>query len=159
MQRSTGFTLMEAIAVLVLCSLILAIAIPHLAGMLRRYKMKTSISQLSAQIRIARYLAIQQKADYRILIEGTGLGNSENKYVTLKDPDGDGTYETVDGGAFTFPSGVELGSGSIGRIDINPRGACTAVPVGSTAISLQQQGEHGYRITIGPGCLISVSQS
>jgi prepilin-type N-terminal cleavage/methylation domain-containing protein len=157
MDRSSGFNLTELVVVMALFAVIIAIATPGLRTMMRDYEMRTSVSKLSAQIRVARYMAIVQKANYRVLVRGVQPGDSPATCVTFKETDGDGIYR-AQSGSFSFPTGIDVESGSAEQIDFSPHGTCTTVPALAHSVIFKQQAGTSYKLTIAPGCLITVAK-
>jgi type IV fimbrial biogenesis protein FimT len=60
-MRHRGFTLMEALVVLVLLSVLLTLAIPHLKGMKQKHQMQSQAEQLQSSLLLARSEALRRQ--------------------------------------------------------------------------------------------------
>ena len=160
-----GFALMEALIVVALIGIVLAIAIPLLATMLRNWRVQTAASQFAVQLRFARNAAVKQKYKYRIVIN-----EANEAYRVEKETDyGSGTYELVPGVSgqtkeiagddyVTLPEGVTIDDSSTdGPIVFNYRGAND----GQTTydIKIDTVTNVRYTITVTPSGGITTSRS
>jgi prepilin-type N-terminal cleavage/methylation domain-containing protein len=121
----TGFTLIELVLVLVVLSVLLAIAAPSLRGWSRGTKLRDASEQVLAATRFARSQAVTTGTMHRVEFDA-GAGAY---HVTLLDGE-----QYVDAGgdfgrAVTLPPGITLG---IVREDGDVSGTITFHPTGRT---------------------------
>jgi len=134
LQLEHGFTLTEALVVIVIIGTMVVIATPALLQMYQSYTVKSAATQLATHIRFARNLCVSQKVDYRVVIKNTGASSDKNTYLIEYDPDGSG-FVSVPDVDFTLPKGIEIldsavFSGGVATIQFNTRGGAKAI-VGS----------------------------
>jgi general secretion pathway protein H len=77
----SGYTLLELLVVLIIISLVSALAAPRLAGSLSGLSFKTTAKRLSASLRYARSQATSEKITY-----GAQLQIDENRLLIIADP-------------------------------------------------------------------------
>lgn len=78
---ASGYTLLELLVVLIIISLVSALAVPRLAGSLSGLRFKTTAKKLAASLRYARSQATSEKVTYGALLQ-----MDENRLLILVDP-------------------------------------------------------------------------
>lgn len=87
-STNRGFTLIELLIYVVIVGLVASMAIPRFFIAMERWKFKAANRQLISTIRLARSLAISEKAQYGVYFAGTFNNSnqgSELKYILFKD--------------------------------------------------------------------------
>lgn len=121
MKRSGGFTLFELLVVLVLVSLMTALAAPRLVGSLSRLGARTSAQKVSAALRMLRSKAATEKKTYLAVFE------MDKGALYFKRPDSgvsgsDGPEAAAPQKRFTLSEGVRFEKGIPVQGDATPSG-------------------------------------
>lgn len=112
-DRRRGFTLLELLVVLVLMSLMTALAAPRLAGTLSATTARTSAKRIATALRHARNLAASEKAVYvaafqpdaaRVTVGRMPESGRLRAILETDDP------PLIDSRGFTLPEGVRIES-------------------------------------------------
>lgn len=67
-RREAGFSLSEALAVLAILAIALAVSIPALSQFMRSYSARVGFDELTSSLRLARHLAIARHADVSVVV-------------------------------------------------------------------------------------------
>jgi len=116
--RSSGFTLIELMVVMVIAVAITAISLPSFISMGRGIGMRTAVNNVSATIALSRQWAITHREKVTFIISNTGLVyNITSNQVSLAANDHACYYATNAGGAMVqsitdLPLDVNFASGS-----------------------------------------------
>jgi len=112
--RVRGFTLIEAISVMVVIGLLSVMVVPQVVGALQSFRLNAAVGKVLSDIRYARELALSRHATY-----GIEVSAAENSYsifsisggvkTVLSDPMTQKTM-TIDFDLLTQYSGVTIGS-------------------------------------------------
>lgn len=159
-----GFSLLEALLVLVVIGVILLIAIPELAVMLRSYKIKTAATQVAMHIRFARNAAVKTKDEYRIQYNDLGTAAQVRNTYTVERNEGGWKQDTdlkgvLANGAFELPSGVEIETGGMTQVTLDSRGAASGTP--NSRIRLRIASSAGvlrYQVSVTPAGSVSIAK-
>lgn len=98
--REDGFTIMELMVVVLLASVIMAIATPSYTVWLRSYRLTAGARQVASDMQLARMKAISQNTQYRLNFQ------SSTTYVFEKD-----AGFVLESGPFTLTEGVTTSTG------------------------------------------------
>lgn len=91
-MRNKGWTLIEALVVVVLMGIILAIGIPQYGRYISRTQLESASNEVLAALRVARSNAISEQKTYRVFFNKTA-----------------NTYRMIPGGGEkTLPGGIEI---------------------------------------------------
>jgi len=77
-KRSRGFSLVELLAVLAIISIIAAIATRNFASVMSNARMKTTVAELTADIRYAQQIAIGQRTNCYVVFD------NYNKFYSIQ---------------------------------------------------------------------------
>lgn len=116
--RSSGFTLIELMVVMVIAVAITAISLPSFIGMGRGIGMRTAVNNVSATIALSRQWSITHREKVTFIISNTGLVyNITNNQIYLAANDRACYYATNAGGAMVqsitdLPLDVKFGGAS-----------------------------------------------
>ncbi|MCI0417294.1 GspH/FimT family pseudopilin [bacterium] len=142
---------MEALVVIGLIALIVAIFMPSFFRILHAYTVQTTAQQVAIQLRFARNAAVKQKANYKITVRDETAGTNPNTYFFERDPERDGSYETFKGMDVSIPNSILIKSGSISQIEFDSRGRA------STSGVIRLEGKYQVRFEISVSLNGSVS--
>jgi prepilin-type N-terminal cleavage/methylation domain-containing protein len=125
-----GFTLVEALVVLLILAALLLIAIPAFYSLLQNYYLKTAATQMGIQLRLARNACITQKVLYRATFRSSTSFSSPNTYI-IEYQKAPFTFSVVQNLDFHLPSGIEIVdspvfSSGVATINFNTRGGATS---------------------------------
>jgi type II secretion system protein H len=90
--RSTGFTLVELVMVMVIVGIISAIAVPRYAQALQRYRTQAAANRLAADLELARERARASSAPVTFEL----IDSTRYRILNFTDLDDGGTHYTVD---------------------------------------------------------------
>ena len=160
-----GFTLVEALVVLLVIVALLLITIPALFRILQNYNLKTATTQLAIHLRLARNQCVTQKLKYRAIIRSKSAFSGKNTYQIEYAPAGDSTFVLLPHLDFRIPPGVEIQDSAIftsgvATIDFNTRGGATSV-TGTPPYDISLKSKNGltYRIRIQLSGEVEVAQT
>ena len=116
----------ETLLVLGLFAIVLLIAIPQLAGMLRSYKINTAAMQVAMHIRFARNAAVKTKNEYRIHYKDLSSPPALRNTYRVEVNDGGWKQDTdlkgvLPSGNFELPSGVDIETGGMAQLVLDSR--------------------------------------
>lgn len=109
---SSGFTLLEIIAVLGVTLLISAIAFPELSRYRHAYRLDSAVQTLASSLEIARYTAISKNTEVMVIFNAV-----QASYQLFEDRNGNGVRDgnELSLGTFSLPVQVEFrGNGLLG---------------------------------------------
>jgi prepilin-type N-terminal cleavage/methylation domain-containing protein len=86
-RRAAGFTLIEALVVLAILSVLLMLGLPELLRVVHRSKLEGMAQGVSGLMRIARYEAVKQNVNTRVIVDYDG----NEVFATIVDGLGDPT--------------------------------------------------------------------
>ena len=69
-RREAGFSLAEALAVLAILGIALAVSIPAMSQFMRSYSARVGFDELTSNLRLARHLAIARHTDVSVVVSG-----------------------------------------------------------------------------------------
>jgi prepilin-type N-terminal cleavage/methylation domain-containing protein len=112
-KRSSGFTMIEVLVVIVILAILSSLAIPGFTRWLPNYRLNGATRDFFSNIQLAKSLAIRDRA-------ASSISFSDNTYTVTRD--GSATpFKTVNLG--NYGSGVSFGNGSAADdIKFNPMG-------------------------------------
>ncbi len=115
-----GYTIMEALIVVGLVALLVAVFVPTLYRMYQNYRAQTAVERITMNLRFARLAAIKKRFNYRVVVD-----ESADTYEIQMNPLKDGTtWVTYNQADTSMPdSGLDILSGGVTQITFNPRGA------------------------------------
>jgi Tfp pilus assembly protein FimT len=143
-QQGKGYSILEALVVIALMGVLLAIVLPALYRFFQVYRVQTAAQRLAINIRFARNAAVKQKVNYRITVRDETHGSAPNTYIFENDPEGDGTFASYDNLDVSIPSGVLIKSGSVSQLEFDSRGRSSA----SGVIRLEGKSDTEYEISV-----------
>ena len=150
-----GVTLLEAIIVVGLIAVIVAIAIPLFVQILQSYTAQTAASTMSTNIRFARNAAVKKKEYYRVVVNDAGESTPNTyKIQTSLDNITYTDYTKIDP---DLPGGVEIKSGSVDTITFNFRGGATLNPSGQS-ITLEAPNDTTYLVQVSLTGAVTVTK-
>jgi prepilin-type N-terminal cleavage/methylation domain-containing protein len=124
-RRAEGFSLIELMLVTAVVATIGAMAIPALAGGLRRYAMLNSIQQVASTVRSARVQAVGKNQALRVRFDSPAAA----QYQILD------TMDNAVGAVQTLPAGIVFAVVS-SDLQFNPSGRVTAIPAGAPPVTI-----------------------
>jgi prepilin-type N-terminal cleavage/methylation domain-containing protein len=155
-RPQNGFTLLEAMIVVGLLAVVVAILLPAFFGILQKYRAETAVEQVVMNLRFARLAAIKKRVPYKVLFFDNS-SSPPNTYKMQLNPSKDNTtwdnYTLAD---TSIPSNLTILSGGISEVTFSPRGAATIT--GGTNLRIQSQ-TYIYRINVYPtGAVTKVAE-
>ncbi len=120
-----GHTLLEVVVVVLILSMVSAVAIPNFLGWLHQYRLQSAAASLMNHLRAARLLSIFKGVKHEIQVKKSNEGNY---YQVVEDPGGSDQVVMSIGRVVLHKrfGEVQLKSGpSTGRIAFFPKGTST----------------------------------
>ncbi len=81
-KQDSGFTLIEMLATAAMVSVIAAIAVPSLVGMLNRYRVQESMREVEGAIKEAQKQAIRNRRTCEIIFNTTTVDGETREFIT-----------------------------------------------------------------------------
>ncbi len=110
--RAAGFSLVEAMVVVVILGLVIAAAIPNFANSNRRRRVESAATEISTRLQLARQRTVASRLPRRLVAdlaaETYWIERSQNDSTWIRDPDED--YTLPQGVDWTFRAGAEAGN-------------------------------------------------
>jgi prepilin-type N-terminal cleavage/methylation domain-containing protein len=139
-----GFSLMEALIVIGLVAVLVAIVLPAFYRALQKYRAETAVEQIAINLRFARLSAVKKRIDYKLVF-------TTNSYKMQTSTDGVSytDYNHVD---TQLPNNLSILSGGCTEVVYSPRGSASMT--GGSTIRIQSlsygggSGDIIYRITL-----------
>ncbi len=100
-HRSGGFSLIEAMVVMVVLGIVLAAAIPNLSSSNKRHRIESAATALASRIQIARQRAVATRVPHRLVMD-TG-----NRTYWTEQQDGESTWIRFPDEEYELPIAVE----------------------------------------------------
>ena len=137
-----GFTLLEALVVIGLLAVVVAITIPPFFRIIQKYRAETAIDQVTMNLRFARLAALKKRIPYRVVFSA----DPTNTYEVQVNPSRDlVTWEKYARSDTSIPGGLTILSGGITNVTYSPRGSANIS--GGSAIRIQST-DYIYRINV-----------
>jgi Tfp pilus assembly protein FimT len=119
-QMDRGFSLLEAVIVVGLVAIIVAVSVPTLYRSYQSYRAQTAVERITMNLRFARLAAVEKRIFYRVVID-----ESNDTYQIQMNKAKDGTtwvrYKNAD---TSMPDdGLDILAGGLTQITYNARGA------------------------------------
>ena len=150
MQSNRGFTLLEAIVVMGILSVLGAMALPVMFDSNNRNAVWTTSEQIGSQVRQARLKAITRNMSFQVRF---GCPSAGMYRVLVVDADINAAdrctqYKTHDSGVYRVPTNITYGTPP--NLQVNGRGQYSIVGVGALplTISVAHSNGHARNMTI-----------
>lgn len=117
MANSRGFTLLEALIVVAMTSILVSIAMPTFRASVERYQVRSQADRFLSMVKLARSTAVENLQKVRICpstdqatCDGSVNFDWNDGFIILLDADDDASYSQVAQvtGAFPFNTGITL---------------------------------------------------
>ena len=137
-----GFTLLEAVIVVGLIAVVVAVTIPPFYKIIQKYRAQTAAEQVAMNLRFARLAAVKKRIRFRVVFNATPT----NTYQMQSNPTrGSGTWEDYKYADTSIPDSLKILSGGISNVVFTPRGSANLN--GGNTIRIQST-EFTYRINV-----------
>ena len=90
--EASGFTLIELMIVISIMSLIAALALPNMGGMIKEYKLRSAASQMVASLQSVKMRAVKENAEVKIFHQIDGV-TGEHYYQLFVDSNDDNVID------------------------------------------------------------------
>ncbi|HEX2208600.1 MAG TPA: GspH/FimT family pseudopilin [Longimicrobium sp.] len=133
-----GYTLAELLTVIVIAGIMAAIAVPRLSNVLRHYSSRSALSQVMADLALARTQAVREGRTVSLRVTGSGtyqvtVDNGTAILRTLKTVDVSGSQRNVtvtpSDAIVSFDTRGMLRTGSAGRLIVTRGGMSDSVSI------------------------------
>ena len=144
MRSERGFTLLEAIVVIGLISVLGAMALPVMFDSNNRNAVWTASEQIGSQVRQARLKAITRNTSFQIRFNCPAARNYRLLVVdgNINDADRCTQFKEQDSGVYTVPLSVAYGNPP--TLQVNGRGQYSIVGAGSLPLTVTVQHSNGH---------------
>jgi type II secretory pathway pseudopilin PulG len=141
--RERGFTLLEAIIVVGLIAIIVAVTLPQLTKVLINQRIETSAHRISTSLRFARMSEVKRKIPYQVVINSESASNP-NTYALQYKPGA--SWEIYPDAETHVEGSLTILDSSLDSVIFDARGAATMA--GGTNIGLKGTNGAEYRIDV-----------
>jgi prepilin-type N-terminal cleavage/methylation domain-containing protein len=146
-----GFTLLETLIVLGMFVTLLLIMLPAFYRLLQAYRLQTTASTVSTNLRFARSAALKQKIPYRLTFRDR-LDINPNTYTVEYNPFG--SFQTFNNLDTKIPDQITIDPTSLDEVTFDSRGAAST----SGLILLTGTDGSSYKITISTTGAVDVTR-
>ena len=135
--RSTerGLTVIEMAVVVVILSILVAVAVPQIINQIRAYKLGVAARNVATAVQRAKYIATSNNSRAGLLIQ-----DSSTMQIQLFD--NEGINQPQDKGTFSIPEGIQITSQTPTELDFDGRGILTPMPIQSLVIRVESPWYH-----------------
>jgi len=144
-----GVSLLEILIVLGIMAALLLVTIPAFYRLLQAYRLQTTASTISTNLRFARSAALKQKITYRLTFRDSSDINP-NTYVVEYDPFG--SFQTFNNLDTKIPDRIDIDPASLDQVSFDSRGAAST----SGFILLTGTDGSAYKITVSSTGAVNV---
>lgn len=157
MKKNSGFTLLEAVIVVALASIVMAIAIPSMRSFTQNDRLTTQINTLVGHLAYARSEAVVRSQQVAVCVSNnstscTGGNNWQDGWIIYVDTDGDGSFggaDTILRARQALEGANTLKPATIGtQVTYDYRGFVDAASVGSFSLCDSRGATYGKAIAI-----------
>ena len=144
MRSNRGFTLLEAVIVLGMLSVIGAMALPVMFDANNRNAVWTASEQIGSQVRQARLKAVTRNTPFQVRFNCPAARQYRLLIVdgNINDADRCTQYKDQDSGVYTVPQSITYGNPP--TLQVNGRGQYSIVGVGALPLTVSVQHENGH---------------